>query len=141
MYPVVSCIVWSYCFSIVYCLYVDIFKYGAAVQLFSNAVLFFPQVYGSHGLNGPECMRQSCSSVIATMNKMATAMQEGEYDADKPQSMVCAFHTDLYQDINFEIWAHLCNYSGISHASSDSTCRDESGHRQSRNDWRRGSRC
>ncbi|XP_055363103.1 dynactin subunit 1-like isoform X2 [Betta splendens] len=45
------------------------------------------QVYGSHGLNGPECLRQSCSSVIATMNKMATAMQEGEYDADKPQSM------------------------------------------------------
>uniref|UniRef100_A0A7N6B1P1 Dynactin subunit 1 n=1 Tax=Anabas testudineus TaxID=64144 RepID=A0A7N6B1P1_ANATE len=44
------------------------------------------QVYGSHGLNGPECLRQSCSSVIATMNKMATAMQEGEYDADKAQS-------------------------------------------------------
>ncbi|XP_067379402.1 dynactin subunit 1-like isoform X2 [Channa argus] len=43
------------------------------------------QVYGSHGLNGPECLRQSCSSVIATMNKMATAMQEGEYDAEKPQ--------------------------------------------------------
>ncbi|XP_051284644.1 dynactin subunit 1 isoform X3 [Dicentrarchus labrax] len=45
------------------------------------------QVYGSHGLNGPECLRQSCSSVISTMNKMATAMQEGEYDADKPQAM------------------------------------------------------
>ncbi len=44
----------------------------------------FSQVYGSHGLNGPECLRQSCSSVITTMNKMATAMQEGEYDADKP---------------------------------------------------------
>lgn len=48
----------------------------------------FFKVYGSHGLNGPECLRQSGSSVIATMNKMATAMQEGEYDADKPQSKV-----------------------------------------------------
>nr|XP_043878612.1 dynactin subunit 1a isoform X6 [Solea senegalensis] len=44
------------------------------------------QVYGSHGQSDPECLRQSCSSVIATMNKMATAMQEGEYDGDKPQS-------------------------------------------------------
>ncbi|XP_075943082.1 dynactin subunit 1-like isoform X6 [Anarhichas minor] len=44
------------------------------------------QVYGSRGLNGPECLRQSCSSIITTMNKMATAMQEGEYDADKPQA-------------------------------------------------------
>ncbi|XP_069578643.1 dynactin subunit 1-like isoform X7 [Brachyistius frenatus] len=43
------------------------------------------QVYGSHGVNGPEFLRQSCSSVITTMNKMATAMQEGEYDAEKPQ--------------------------------------------------------
>ncbi|XP_053716592.1 dynactin subunit 1-like isoform X3 [Synchiropus splendidus] len=43
------------------------------------------QVYGAHGLNALESLRQSCSSVIATMNKMATAMQEGEYDADKPQ--------------------------------------------------------
>ncbi|XP_030018057.1 dynactin subunit 1-like isoform X4 [Sphaeramia orbicularis] len=43
------------------------------------------QVYGAHGLNPAECLRQSCSSVITTMNKMATAMQEGEYDADKPQ--------------------------------------------------------
>ncbi|KAM7377510.1 hypothetical protein PAMA_014016 [Pampus argenteus] len=42
------------------------------------------QVYGSHGLNTAECLRQSCCSVITTMNKMATAMQEGEYDADKP---------------------------------------------------------
>uniref|UniRef100_A0A4W5NA21 Dynactin subunit 1 n=1 Tax=Hucho hucho TaxID=62062 RepID=A0A4W5NA21_9TELE len=36
------------------------------------------QVYGSHGLNPLECLRQSCSSVISTMNKMATAMQEGD---------------------------------------------------------------
>ncbi|XP_056619843.1 dynactin subunit 1a isoform X4 [Triplophysa dalaica] len=43
------------------------------------------QVYGSHELNPYECLRQSCSAVIATMNKMATAMQEGEYDAEKPQ--------------------------------------------------------
>ncbi|KAI7814669.1 dynactin subunit 1a [Triplophysa rosa] len=43
------------------------------------------QVYGSHGLNPYEGLRQSCSAVIATMNKMATAMQEGEYDAEKPQ--------------------------------------------------------
>lgn len=47
------------------------------------------KVYGSLGLSGPECLRQSCSSIITTMNKMATAMQEGEYDADKPQGMVC----------------------------------------------------
>ncbi|XP_051754528.1 dynactin subunit 1a isoform X5 [Ctenopharyngodon idella] len=43
------------------------------------------QVYGAHGLNPYECLRQSCSAVIATMNKMATAMQEGEYDAERPQ--------------------------------------------------------
>nr|XP_055074245.1 dynactin subunit 1a isoform X3 [Misgurnus anguillicaudatus] len=43
------------------------------------------QVYGSHGLNPYECLRQSCTSVITTMNKMATAMQEGEYDTEKPQ--------------------------------------------------------
>uniref|UniRef100_A0A667XLU4 Dynactin subunit 1 n=1 Tax=Myripristis murdjan TaxID=586833 RepID=A0A667XLU4_9TELE len=45
-------------------------------------------IYGSQGLNAQECLRQSCSSVIATMNKMATAMQEGEYDADKPQGKI-----------------------------------------------------
>ncbi|XP_034532294.1 dynactin subunit 1-like isoform X4 [Notolabrus celidotus] len=41
------------------------------------------QVYGAHGVNGLDSLRQSCSSVITTMNKMATAMQEGEYDADR----------------------------------------------------------
>lgn len=46
------------------------------------------KVYGSQGLNGPDCLRQSCGSIITTMNKMATAMQEGEYDADKPQAQV-----------------------------------------------------
>ncbi|XP_051996498.1 dynactin subunit 1a isoform X2 [Xyrauchen texanus] len=43
------------------------------------------QVYGSRGMNPYDCLRQSCSAVIATMNKMATAMQEGEYDSEKPQ--------------------------------------------------------
>ncbi|XP_078530717.1 dynactin subunit 1 isoform X7 [Lissotriton helveticus] len=43
------------------------------------------QIYGSQGINPHESLRQSCSILIATMNKMATAMQEGEYDADKPQ--------------------------------------------------------
>ncbi|KAM9837001.1 dynactin subunit 1-like isoform 2-T2 [Aulostomus maculatus] len=56
-----------------------------ALKLEDVACKVVEQVYGSHGLNAPECLRQSCSSVIATMNKMATAMQEGEYDADKPQ--------------------------------------------------------
>ncbi|XP_072262843.1 dynactin subunit 1 isoform X2 [Pyxicephalus adspersus] len=44
------------------------------------------QIYGSQGSNPYECLRQSCNILIATMNKMATAMQEGEYDAEKPQS-------------------------------------------------------
>ncbi|XP_040887100.1 dynactin subunit 1-like isoform X2 [Toxotes jaculatrix] len=56
-----------------------------ALRLEDIACKAVEQVYGSQGLSAPECMRQSCSSVIATMNKMATAMQEGEYDADKPQ--------------------------------------------------------
>lgn len=46
------------------------------------------QIYGSQGANPYDCLRQSCSVVIATMNKMATAMQEGEYDAEKPQNKV-----------------------------------------------------
>ncbi|MFT7800337.1 dynactin subunit 1 isoform X3 [Arapaima gigas] len=46
------------------------------------------QIYGSQGINPYECLRQSCSVVITTMNKMATAMQEGEYDAEKPQGRV-----------------------------------------------------
>ncbi|KAF4090189.1 hypothetical protein AMELA_G00048970 [Ameiurus melas] len=44
------------------------------------------QIYGSQGISLYECLRQSCSVVIATMNKMATAMQEGEYDSEKPQT-------------------------------------------------------
>lgn len=46
------------------------------------------QIYGTQGANPYECLRQSCSIVIATMNKMATAMQEGEYDSEKPQNKV-----------------------------------------------------
>ncbi|KAM3590318.1 uncharacterized protein V6R79_007531 [Siganus canaliculatus] len=56
-----------------------------ALKLEDIAFKAVEQVYGSHGQGGPECLRQSCSTVITTMNKMATAMQEGEYDADKPQ--------------------------------------------------------
>ncbi|XP_052417702.1 dynactin subunit 1a isoform X3 [Carassius gibelio] len=43
------------------------------------------QVFGAQGLNAFESLRQSCAAVISTMNKMATAMQEGEYDAERPQ--------------------------------------------------------
>lgn len=46
------------------------------------------QIYGAQGINPYECLRQSCSILIATMNKMATAMQEGEYDADRLQIKV-----------------------------------------------------
>ncbi|XP_047242263.1 dynactin subunit 1-like isoform X5 [Girardinichthys multiradiatus] len=56
-----------------------------ALKLEDVACKAVEQVYGSQGVNGPELLRQSCSSVITTMNKMATAMQEGEYDAEKPQ--------------------------------------------------------
>ncbi|XP_023208089.1 dynactin subunit 1 isoform X9 [Xiphophorus maculatus] len=58
----------------------------AAVKLEDVAFKAAEQIYGSQGANPFECLRQSCSIVIATMNKMATAMQEGEYDSDKPQS-------------------------------------------------------
>ncbi|XP_030635989.1 LOW QUALITY PROTEIN: dynactin subunit 1a [Chanos chanos] len=57
----------------------------SALKLEDVAFKTVEQVYGSHGLNAFECLRESCSAVIATMNKMATAMQEGEYDAEKPQ--------------------------------------------------------
>uniref|UniRef100_A0A667XRA5 Dynactin subunit 1 n=1 Tax=Myripristis murdjan TaxID=586833 RepID=A0A667XRA5_9TELE len=59
-----------------------------ALKLEDIAFKATEQIYGSQGLNAQECLRQSCSSVIATMNKMATAMQEGEYDADKPQGKI-----------------------------------------------------
>lgn len=56
-----------------------------AVKLQDLAFKASEQIYGSPGVNPAECLRQSCSVLIATMNKMATAMQEGEYDADRPQ--------------------------------------------------------
>ncbi|KAM8940064.1 dynactin subunit 1 isoform 1-T1 [Pelodytes ibericus] len=57
-----------------------------ALKLEDVAFKATEQIYGSQGLNPYECLRQSCAILIATMNKMATAMQEGEYDAEKPQS-------------------------------------------------------
>ncbi|XP_061890445.1 dynactin subunit 1-like isoform X2 [Entelurus aequoreus] len=56
----------------------------AAVKLEDVAFKAGEQIYGSPGANAYECLRQSCCVVIATMNKMATAMQEGEYDSEKP---------------------------------------------------------
>ncbi|CAJ1074605.1 dynactin subunit 1 isoform X6 [Xyrichtys novacula] len=58
----------------------------AAVKLEDVAFKAGEQIYGSQGANPYEYLRQSCSTVIATMNKMATAMQEGEYDSEKPQN-------------------------------------------------------
>lgn len=40
------------------------------------------QIYGSPSSSPYECLRQSCTILISTMNKLATAMQEGEYDAE-----------------------------------------------------------
>ncbi|XP_054057758.1 dynactin subunit 1 isoform X6 [Rissa tridactyla] len=57
-----------------------------AVKLEDLAFKASEQIYGTQGINPYECLRQSCSILIATMNKMATAMQEGEYDADRPQT-------------------------------------------------------
>ncbi|CAB1335718.1 unnamed protein product, partial [Coregonus sp. 'balchen'] len=51
------------------------------------SALKLEEIYGTQGANPYECLRQSCCIVIATMNKMATAMQEGEYDAERPQIM------------------------------------------------------
>uniref|UniRef100_A0A8D3A6T5 Dynactin subunit 1 n=1 Tax=Scophthalmus maximus TaxID=52904 RepID=A0A8D3A6T5_SCOMX len=58
----------------------------SAVKLEDVAFKAGEQIYGSQGANPHECLRQSCGMVIATMNKMATAMQEGEYDSEKPQN-------------------------------------------------------
>ncbi|KAM9355335.1 dynactin subunit 1 isoform 1-T1 [Pholidichthys leucotaenia] len=58
----------------------------SAVKLEDVAFKAGEQIYGSQGASPYECLRQSCSTVIATMNKMATAMQEGEYDSEKPQN-------------------------------------------------------
>ncbi|XP_041928328.1 dynactin subunit 1 isoform X5 [Alosa sapidissima] len=58
----------------------------SAIKVEDMAFKAAEQIFGSQGINPHECLRQSCSVVIATMNKMATAMQEGEYDAEKPQT-------------------------------------------------------
>ncbi|XP_068573693.1 dynactin subunit 1 isoform X10 [Cebidichthys violaceus] len=58
----------------------------SAVKLEDVAFKTGEQIYGSQGANPYDCLRQSCGMVIATMNKMATAMQEGEYDSERPQS-------------------------------------------------------
>lgn len=70
-------------------------QWCATVLLLSQSALFSPKIYGSQSMSSPECLRQSCSTVIATMNKMATAMQEGEYDAEKPQARVFVYITLL----------------------------------------------
>lgn len=57
-----------------------------ALKLEDVAFKATEQIYGAQGSNPYESLRQSCAILIATMNKMATAMQEGEYDAEKPQS-------------------------------------------------------
>ncbi|XP_055097189.2 dynactin subunit 1 isoform X7 [Symphalangus syndactylus] len=44
------------------------------------------QIYGIPSSSPYECLRQSCNILISTMNKLATAMQEGEYDAERPPS-------------------------------------------------------
>ncbi|CAL8325399.1 unnamed protein product [Lota lota] len=59
-----------------------------ALRLEEVAFKAVEKVYGPQELNPQDCLRQSCCSVIATMNKMATAMQEGEYDAEKPQGKI-----------------------------------------------------
>uniref|UniRef100_A0A8C1X6F8 Dynactin subunit 1 n=1 Tax=Cyprinus carpio TaxID=7962 RepID=A0A8C1X6F8_CYPCA len=53
-----------------------------AVKLEDMAFKAAEQVYSTK-----QCLRQSCSVVIATMNKMATAMQEGEYDSERPHNI------------------------------------------------------
>nr|XP_029499568.1 dynactin subunit 1-like [Oncorhynchus nerka] len=60
----------------------------SALKLEDVAFKAGEQIYGTQGSNPYGCLRQSCCIVIATMNKMATAMQEGEYDADRPQITV-----------------------------------------------------
>ncbi|XP_066488821.1 dynactin subunit 1 isoform X4 [Tiliqua scincoides] len=59
-----------------------------AMKLEDLAFKASEQIYGAQGINPYECLRQSCNILVATMNKMATAMQEGEYDADRPQSRI-----------------------------------------------------
>lgn len=91
-------------------------------------------MYGSHGVNALECLRQSCSAVIATMNKMATAMQEGEYDADKPQGKVFVCIDVSRQCIQILTSQHICHFSSVPFLTSDSSSGIESVHHQGRDD-------
>uniref|UniRef100_A0AAV2KP37 Dynactin subunit 1 n=1 Tax=Knipowitschia caucasica TaxID=637954 RepID=A0AAV2KP37_KNICA len=56
----------------------------SALKLEDFLIKAVEQVYGSQELRPSDSLQQSCTAVIAAMNKMATAMQEGEYDADRP---------------------------------------------------------
>lgn len=60
---------------------------GGRCEVFT-VVPWLPQIYGSPSSSPYECLRQSCNILISTMNKLATAMQEGEYDAERPPSKV-----------------------------------------------------
>ncbi|CAL8297818.1 unnamed protein product [Arctogadus glacialis] len=60
----------------------------AAVKMEDVAFKAGEQIYGTQGASPYDYLRQSCGIVIATMNKMATAMQEGEFDSEKPQSQI-----------------------------------------------------
>lgn len=78
------------------------------------------------------------------MNKMATAMQEGEYDADKPQGkvFVClSFFTLFYHIIQTLKSKYILPFVTFSpfkfsppyhtpSVSPDSSCGDKSSHRQ-----------
>uniref|UniRef100_UPI00358E1BB4 dynactin subunit 1 isoform X1 n=2 Tax=Myxine glutinosa TaxID=7769 RepID=UPI00358E1BB4 len=46
------------------------------------------QIYAIQNMQPYDCLNQSCNVVISTMNKLVTAMQEGEFDAEKPQRKV-----------------------------------------------------
>ncbi|KAG7262402.1 hypothetical protein CRUP_024070 [Coryphaenoides rupestris] len=59
-----------------------------AIRLEDVAFKAVEKVYGPQDVSPQDCLRKSCYAVIATMNKMATAMQEGEYDTEKPQGKV-----------------------------------------------------
>lgn len=64
-------------------------RVGSRRGFFSLGILHPPQqVYDTQATKSQECLRQSCAIIVSTMNKMATSMQEGEYDAPKPQKKV-----------------------------------------------------
>lgn len=57
----------------------------SALKLEDLAFKAVEKIYCAQGISPYDCLRQSCNILIATMNKMATAMQEGEYDSERPQ--------------------------------------------------------